>query len=66
MGARVIEGIVSDPQFKWVDVDTDAFNADVIAKYRKLSEEEVQKLFEIKRQDMIRLVQGVNLTLKWM
>ena len=45
MGARVIEGIVSDPQFKWVDVDTDAFNADVIAKYRKLSDEEVQKKF---------------------
>ncbi|MBK8782271.1 MAG: ClbS/DfsB family four-helix bundle protein [Anaerolineales bacterium] len=59
MGARIIVGIVSDPNFKWVDVDTDAFNADVIAKYRKLSEEEVQKLFEIKRQDMIRLVQGL-------
>lgn len=59
MGARIIEGIVSDPQFKWVDVDTDAFNADVIAKYRKLSEEEVQKQFEVKRQDMIRLVQGL-------
>ncbi len=59
MGARVIEGIMSDPQFKWVDVDTDAFNADVVAKYRKLSDEEVQKQFEIKRQDMIRLVQGL-------
>ncbi len=59
MGARVIEGIMSDPQFKWVDVDTDAFNADVIAKYRKLSDEEVEKQFEIKRQDMIRLVQGL-------
>jgi hypothetical protein len=59
MGARVIEGIMSDPQFKWVDVDTDAFNADVIAKYRKLSDEEVEKQFEIKRQDMISLVQGL-------
>lgn len=49
MGARVIEGIMSDPQFKWVDVDTDAFNADVIAKYRKLSDEEVEKQFEIKK-----------------
>ena len=59
MGARIIEGIMSDPHFKWEDVNTDAFNADVIAKYAKLSDEEVQKQFEMKRQDMVRLVQGL-------
>lgn len=55
-GERIVTGIWKDPNFKWQDVDTDAFNAELIAKYKKLSDAEVQKQFESKRQDMIKLV----------
>lgn len=58
-GERIISGILQDPNFKWQDRDTDAFNAELIVKYRKLSDAEVQKQFENKRQDMIRLVKDL-------
>lgn len=51
-----ITGILKDPKFESRDIDTDAFNAELIVKYKKLSDAEVQKQFENKRQDMIRLV----------
>ncbi|MBI5822698.1 MAG: ClbS/DfsB family four-helix bundle protein [Chloroflexi bacterium] len=55
-GERIVTGIWKDPNYKWQDVDTDAFNAELIAKYKKLSDAETQKQFESKRQDMIKLV----------
>ena len=53
----MVTGILKDPNFKWHAErrDTDAFNAELIVKYRKLSDAEVQKYFESKRQDMIKL-----------
>ena len=58
-GERIIKGILSDPNFTWQDRDTDAFNRELIVKYGQLSEEEVKKQFESKRQDMIRFVKGL-------
>jgi len=58
-GERIIKGILSDPNFTWQDRDTDAFNRELIVKYNQLSDEEVQKQFESKRQDMIRFVKGL-------
>ena len=55
-GERIITGILKDANFKWQDRDTDAFNAELIEKYKNLSDAEVQKQFERKRQDMIKLV----------
>ena len=55
-GERIITGILKDANFKWRDRDTDAFNAELIVKYKNLSDAEVQKQFENKRQDMIKLV----------
>ncbi len=55
VGETIITGILKDQNFKWQDPDTDAFNAELIAKYKKLSDAEVQKQFENKRQDMIKL-----------
>ena len=55
-GERIILGILKDPNFKWQDHDTNAFNAELIVKYKKLSDAEVQKQFESKRQDMLKLV----------
>ena len=55
-GEYIITGILKDPAFKWQDRDTDAFNAELIVKYNKLSDAEVQRQFESKRQDMIKLV----------
>jgi hypothetical protein len=55
---RVVTGILKDPNFKWHAErrDIDAFNAELIVKYRKLSDAEVQKYFESKRQNMIKLI----------
>ena len=55
-GETIIKGILSDPNFTWQDRDTDAFNAELIVKYKQLSDEEAQKQFESKRQDMIQFV----------
>lgn len=54
-GERIIMGILNDPNFKGQDRDTDAFNAELIVKYKKLSNAEAQKQFENKRQDLIKL-----------
>ena len=58
-GERIIKGILSNPNFTWQDRDTDAFNRELIVKYNQLSDEEVQKQFESKRQDMVRFVKGL-------
>jgi hypothetical protein len=60
-GEHIITGILKDPNFKWHAKrrDIDAFNAELIVKYKKLSDAEVQKQFESKRQDMIKLVNGL-------
>jgi hypothetical protein len=54
-GERIITGILNDPNFKWQDHDMDAFNAELIEKYKKLPDAEVRKQFENKRLDMIKL-----------
>ena len=55
-GERIITGIVNDPHFKWQDRDTDLYNADLIVKYKQLSDTDVQRQFDDKLQDMIKLV----------
>ena len=57
-GERIITGILKDPNFNWHAKrrDTDAFNAELIAKYKKLSDAAVQNEFERKRRAMIKLV----------
>ncbi|MBL8103426.1 MAG: ClbS/DfsB family four-helix bundle protein [Anaerolineales bacterium] len=55
-GERIITGVLKDPNFKWQDVDTDAFNAELIEKYKRLSDAEVQREFEDNRLKMIKLV----------
>ncbi len=58
-GEYIITGILNDPNFKWQEPDTDAFNAELAAKYKQLSNLEVKIQFENKRQDMIKLTQSL-------
>ncbi len=53
---HAITGILKDPNFKKQNYDTDAFNAELIVKHKKLSDAEMQKHFENKRQAMIKFV----------
>ena len=55
-GERIIRGTLNDPNFKWQDHDTDAFNAELTAKYKNVSDADVLVEFEGRRQDLIRLV----------
>lgn len=56
---RIITGILKEPDFKWQNHDTNTFNAELIVKYKKLSDTEVQKQFESKRLDMIMLANNL-------
>jgi hypothetical protein len=55
-GGRIITGILIDPNFKWQDQDTDAFNLELTAKYKNVSDADVLAEFENKRKDLIKLV----------
>ena len=55
-GERIIRGTLNDPNFKWQDHDTDAFNLELTAKYKNVSDADVQAEFESRRQDLIKLV----------
>ncbi len=59
-GEGIIMSILKDPNYGSDGRDTDAFNAELIAKYTNLSDAEVQKQFEDKRQDMIKLVSDLS------
>jgi hypothetical protein len=59
-GERIITGILKDSNFKSQDIDIDTFNAELIIKYKKLSDAEVRKQFESKRLDMIKLVNDLS------
>lgn len=54
-GERIVTGILKDPNFTWEDRDTDAFNAELIIKYKNIPEVEVKKQFESKRLDLLKL-----------
>jgi hypothetical protein len=58
-GGRIITGILNDPNFKWQDQDTDAFNVELTAKYKNVSDADVLAEFENKRKDLIKLVNGL-------
>lgn len=59
VGERIIKGILSDPNFKGEEPETDSFNAELIVKYGKRSDAEMRKEFEEKRLELIRLVSGL-------
>lgn len=57
-GESIITGVLKDPNFNWQAKrrDTDAYNAELIVKYKKLSDAAVKNEFERKRRAMIKLV----------
>jgi hypothetical protein len=58
-GESNITGVLKDPNFKWQDHNTNTFNAELLVKYKKLSDAEVKKQFESKRLDMIKLTNNL-------
>jgi hypothetical protein len=58
-GGRIITGILNDPNFKWQDQNTDAFNLELTAKYKNNSDTEVLEEFESKRKNLLRLVKNL-------
>lgn len=59
-GVTAVQGALKDAAFKYNGpADTDAFNAEIVAKYRGTSAEEIRALFEQKRLEMIELVRGL-------
>lgn len=59
-GINAVQGALKDPSFVYKGpTDTDAYNAEITAKYRGTREEELRTLFEQKRLQMIELVRGL-------
>lgn len=55
-GLWIITGIIEDPSFTWIERDTDAFNRELIEKFRPWKEEDLLLHFENVREALIHLV----------
>jgi hypothetical protein len=58
-GARIVQGALADPAFVYNEPDTDEFNARLVAGYKDTSDADMQKLFENKRIELIKLVREI-------
>ena len=59
-GVKAVQGALQDPAFVYTGpADTDVFNAEIVAKYRGTSEEELRTLFEQKRLEVVELVRSL-------
>jgi hypothetical protein len=59
-GVIAVKGALKDPAFVYDGpADTDAYNAEIVAKYKQTSEADLRTLFEQKRLEMIELVRGL-------
>ena len=59
-GVKAVQGALQDPAFVYTGpADTDVFNAEIVAKYRGTSEEELRALFEQKRLEVVELVRSL-------
>lgn len=55
-----MQGALKDPSFVYDGpADTDAYNAEIVAKYKQTSDAELLAMFEQKRLEMIELVRGL-------
>lgn len=55
-GARIVKGILYEPNFTWQDPDTDAYNIELTKKYAAWSDAEILQHYEATRAAMIELV----------
>ena len=55
-GLRVITGILDNPGFAWKERDTDAFNRELVEKYRSWSNADLLLHYENVREAMLHLV----------
>ena len=59
-GVVAVQGALKAPSFVYDGpADTDAYNAEIVAKYRGTSDADLRMLFERKRVEMIELVRGM-------
>ena len=55
-GLWIITGIIEDPSFTWQERDTDAFNLELIEKFRLWSEQDLLLHYENVREALLDLV----------
>src|SRR5687768_16407101 len=58
-GAKIIRGVMNDPNFVYEEPDTDKFNADLLVLYKITSASDIRRLFESRRLEMIDLVRDL-------
>jgi hypothetical protein len=55
-GLWIITGILEDPSFTWEERDVDAYNRELVEKFRSWSEEDLLQHYENVREAMLNLV----------
>lgn len=59
-GVNAVQGALKDSNFVYKGpADTDAYNAEIVQKYQSMSSDDVRKLFEQKRIELMKLVQSL-------
>lgn len=58
-GLKVIRAVTADPAYVYDEPDTDAFNAEIVAKYKDTSAADMRSLFEERRVEMLELARGL-------
>lgn len=58
-GIKVIRAVTADAAFVYDEPDTNAFNTEIVAKYKDTSDAELRILFEQRRAEMIDLVRAL-------
>lgn len=59
-GVKVIEGIKKDANYVYDEPNTDLFNAEIVAKYKSMNDDEVRNAFEQKRIEIIEFVKSLD------
>ena len=59
-GLWIITGILDDPSFTWEDRDVEAYNRELIEKFRPWSEEDLLLHYENVREAMLNLVADLS------
>jgi hypothetical protein len=59
-GLRIMTGILDDPSFTWEDRDVDAYNKELIEKFRSWNEEDLLLHYENVREALLNLAADLS------
>ncbi len=58
-GTKIVKAMLTDPSFVYDEPDTDKFNAELVARYKTISNTELRNIFEDKRLELVNFVREI-------